>query len=119
MTHPRPRAFPLCIAAALAAFLLLSELPAAGQDSTQSATGVTAATDQECLDKWEESATADGAMCEVEADCLVFVVASAPIVDSGSPGQADETYSFTAITATPDKVARLHNCSGALTVGSC
>ena len=117
MTHPRPRAFLFGIAVALAAFLLLSSLPvvAGGEESSSNAA---APTDAECRDRWaeseadetcrNESVTADGAVCRIEAEC-----------ELSANSTSLETHADAEIQAAPDEVPCLYNFNGALFVGNC
>ena len=119
-------AFPFGIGAALAAALLLFCLPAAAsEEDSSSAVSAPVVTDGECEDRWteseaddsckNESVTADGGLCRVEADCVAFLTS----ISSDDSSSSDVTYYHTEIQATPDEVARLYNCGGVLTIGSC
>ena len=113
--HPSgSRGFPLRIDVALVAALLLFCLSAAANEE-EAAVAVTAG---ECHDRWSqseaddtcqnESVTAEGSMCRVQADCQL-----------SANSTSLDTHAATAILATPDQVACLYNFNGSLLVGSC
>ena len=124
MLHSERGSFPLRIGVALAAALLLFSFPAASSDT---AIAPPAPTDAQCSQKWgdseaddscqNESISVDGVQCRVQADCLMTITEHNPTeTNSTSLGG---TYSSTEILATLDDVARLYNCGGVLTIGSC
>ena len=120
-------AFPLGIGAALVVVLLAFSFPAVSQDSTSS----DAPTDAQCSDNWADSAaddtcrnesvTAEGGMCRVEAECKVAaLLVSAPVnVPTDDNKTNQDNFFSNSMLATLDEVANLHNCNGVLTVGSC
>ncbi len=124
-------AFPLRIGIALAAALLLFALPAAGsEDSDSGAVGVVIEeppTAAQCESQWassaadetcqNESISAEDGMCRVEAECLWPVMTSS---QEENCWLCDVYYAVdNDFLGSLDEVARLSNCEGTLTVGSC
>ena len=119
------RVLPFGIGVALVAVLLAFSFPAVSQDSTSSAVAAPVVTDAQCSEKWgdskandtcqNESVTADGGLCRVEAECLAQLTSA----QNNNNEPIQNTYYSTSISATLDQVANLYNCGGLLTIGSC